>query len=750
MTNNYVKHVFFLLPLFWLCSCSIKKYIPQDETLYTGSSVSLKAPSDTEDIKDITGELEDVIYPNANAKVLGWRLPLLVHYKAQREKPGFLNKWLNKKIGEKPVYLSDVDVQKTEELLYNRMENHGFFQTQVESSINRGKHFSSIKYEVTTDSPYKLKTYQLDSGMVLREEIEKTLGQTILDTGTRFDLAAMKIERQRIDEHLKSKGYYNFNGGFLLFEADTNQYDSKHFDLYLRLKKDVPHKSLIPYKIKSIEVYPNYSLETDSCAKDTTTIAGIDYIQCHDFFRPDLLTMYVKMDKGDYYNPSKSRLTSIRFSSIGTYKFVNIRHEEQANMDSTDTLGYIDSKILLSPLNKRAIRAELQTVMKSNSFAGPSLKVTYSNRNLFRGGELLHISANVGYEKQLSSRAGQALSSTQLGGQADLIFPRLIPFRHEKGFKYDVPKTKVTLGAEFLNRTDLYTLRTLSGSFGYLWNASRQIFHEFDPININYVQLSNTTEEFEKTLTENPILSSSFDQRFIAGLTYSFTFSQLSTPGRRTGIFLNTNLDLAGNALSLIGSEQEAGNETVLGINYAQYAKGDVDARYHWAIGTNVMVARIFAGLGIPYGNSSTLPYSKQFFAGGPYSVRAFRIRSLGPGTYEPEPDDTGAFFDRTGDIRLEGNLEYRFPLVGVLFGAVFFDAGNVWLREGDESVLPGGEFGSDWLSELGLGTGFGLRVDIQNFVIRGDLAAPVREPGKNFDFQYDAPIFNFAIGYPF
>src|SRR5699024_2612085 len=160
------------------------------------------------------------------------------------------------------------------------------------------------------------------------------------------------------------------------------------------------------------------------------------------------------------------------------------------------------------------------------------------------------------------------------------------------------------------------------------------------------------------------------------------------------------------------------------------------------------LVGHIFAGYGLPYGNSKSLPFVKQYFAGGPYSIRAFRIRGLGPGTYKPESREN-SYFDQAGDIRLEANVEYRFPIISVLKGALFADAGNVWLQNENEA-LPGGKFSSDFIKELGIGTGFGLRVDVQGFVIRLDLSSALKRPAESWDFEYNKPMFNFGIGYPF
>ena len=224
--------------------------------------------------------------------------------------------------------------------------------------------------------------------------------------------------------------------------------------------------------------------------------------------------------------------------------------------------------------------------------------------------------------------------------------------------------------------------------------------------------------------------------------------------------YLNTTLDVAGNSISLLGQSGESGeSDTFLGLQYAQYAKADVDFRFHLNFGKNreqTIATRFFAGYGLPYGNSEVIPYVKQYFSGGPYSVRAFSIRSLGPGTYNGESDDdsSSSYFDQTGNIRLEANAEYRFPLFSFFKGAIFADAGNVWNSKENPTFDGEDKFTSNFINELGMGTGIGLRIDVQGFVIRFDLAAPFHDPsveeGKRWDFKVDEPVLNFAIGYSF
>ena len=759
----YIKHLHFSLlccAILCLQGCSVKKFIPEGELLYTKGSVEIDTTSQLADIKELQTELERVLRPDPNGKILGMRLGLLVHYKAQRENPGFLNKWLNKKIGEEPVYASDVDLTEVEEILLNRLENSGFFYSQVTSAMieKPEKKEAEAVYTVDLEDPYLLEEYILDGdSLQVYQEIAEHWEQTMISPGMRFDLSTLKAERDRIDRNLKSNGYYNFNPQFLIFEADTNQYENRKFDLFLLLKKDVPEKAIIPYKIQQVNIYPNYVIESDTIQRDTVRYENKNYIQDEVFFKPKRLDPYILIEEDSLYNPDDSRFTSRRLTTIGAYKYVNIQYEEIDSL-STDSLGILEANIYLSPLTKRALRAELQAVTKSNDFVGPGLSLTYSNRNLFHGGEILNLTGELGYEWQMGSKDQKSLSSLRLGADADLFFPRKlfpIPINTDNNwFKYSIPKTRIGVGMNYLDRKDLYRMYSFHGEFGYNWQANRFLNHELTPLSINYVDLGKTTPEFDQILLDNPYLQNSFQQQFIAGLMYSLTYNGMVDDEKTHQFFINTNLDLAGNTIDLFTGSSGEEPQKVLGLEFAQYAKLDFDVRYHFKVGSEQKIAtRLFAGYGMPYGNSDVMPFSKQYFSGGPYSVRAFKIRGLGPGSFNPEESQESAYFDQAGNVRLEANIEYRFPIIPFLNGAVFADAGNVW-NTGDVEYLEGGKFSSDFLTELGIGVGFGLRVDIQHFVIRFDLAAPVHIPwlpkGERWDPRFSEPVLNFGIGYPF
>lgn len=758
------KAILFCLSVFFiLAGCQVKKFIPEGEHLYKGATLEIDKLAEVEDFKLVEEELNELLRPEPNSKFLGVYFGLWAHYKAEKEKPGFLNRFFNKKFGEEPVYLSAVNPDRTEELILNRLENRGFFYGSASSEIEKTEKFAEVKYSATVSQPYILSEIEIErDSLPVEHEIQDLLADTELKVGSRFDLNTLNQERDRIENDLKQRGYYNFNSDFLIFEADTNISDSARlFKLYLRLKRNTPENGILPYQVDEIQVFPNYSLDESGERLDTVRVDGKDFIQGNFVFKPELLNEYILIENGEKYDPTKSRLSSNRLSSIGNYKFVNLRYEE---LDIKDSIGHLAASFYLSPMTKRSVRAELLAVSKSNNFAGPTLNLVYRNRNLFHGGETFNLTGNIGYELQIAGGDRSKLQSLQLGLKGDLIFPRVIFFVPIKaGFNYSVPKTKISLGTEYLSRGGLYKLNSFFTSYGYFWNANRFAYHEINPISINIVNLSQSSPEFDEILDSNPFLKKSFEQSFIAGINYTFNFNKLNDRFRRHGYFFGLGLDLAGNTINVLDKLSGKDDGKIFGLEYAQYGKIDLDFRYHYNFTKSQSIAtRLFAGIGVPFNNSSSLPYSKQYFSGGPNSIRAFRIRSIGPGSYIPEEFNDNSYFDQSGDIRLEGNIEYRFPIVSYLKGALFLDGGNIWLMNENEA-LPGGKFSSSWWKEIAMGTGFGLRVDIEFFVIRFDLATPLRKPflpegerwGNTFDissktWRKENLIFNFAIGYPF
>ena len=442
---------------------------------------------------------------------------------------------------------------------------------------------------------------------------------------------------------------------------------------------------------------------------------------------------------------------------------VSIRYE-RTDTNDRDSIGELAARVLLTPAKKQSVRLEFQTVTKSNSFAGPGLIGSYQNKNLFKGGERLDISGNISYETQIAGGSAQNLSSFEFKLLNSISFPRLIaPFKINPQRGYLIPNTKFSLNYTLQQRARYYNLNSVLFSYGYNYKSNRFTYWEVNPISINYTIVNKQTAQFREILDDNPFLARSFEDQFIVGGTGSFQYSELGEKGKKNRFYFNFGLDIAGNILGAAQDLADAPNQ-LLGLQYARYEKADVDFRHYLKLWRqSQLVSRVFAGAGFPYGESQSLPFVKQYFSGGPNSIRAFRVRSVGPGSYNP-PDTSGtlSFFDQSGDIKLEANVELRHPIYSLLKGAVFVDAGNIWLWN-ENPAIPGGKFSGSWNQEIGLGVGYGIRLDIQFLIIRLDASIPLRFPyeeGRSHwqqDYAFgqkswrkDNLIWNFAIGYPF
>jgi outer membrane protein insertion porin family len=748
--------------LFCFAACNTARYLPAGKKYLNSVEIKFLSDQKIHGKLQLKEELNSLIQPLPNKRLLGVRYGVIFHTKIERGDTNRINKWLNKKYGEKPVWISQLDSTKLEELLRNRLENRGFFNPSIHSLLKQSKHSGKLELTIQLPTPYLVDSliYFADS-LPVWNTIKSLESQTLIKQGERFDLDILKAERERIEAELKNEGYYYFNSDNILFKVDTNKHNSHRFNVYMSLKENIPAESKVPFKIGQVVVFPNYSVnDTSTKNQDTTFIEGFRFIEKGNFFKTDRLVKYILIAPTDYYSKRLENLTSSRIGSLGTYKYVSIRFKKTAVLDSSST-DQLDATIYLSPQNKRSLSAELQTVWKSNSFIGPGLLVTYSNINMFKGGEVLKLTGKAIYEVQLAGGRRTGLSSIETGLSADYMLPRLIGFsRKNRFFSHSIPQTFFRTSFTFLERVEYYRLKSFLFSYGVLTNSTRDISHELQFPAVNFVGISKTTSRFDSILYDNPFLRKSYEQQFIIGLIYKFQYNQLPIQRKRSRFLILLGLDMAGNLIHLVKNSQE---ETFLGEPYARYVRVDADIRQHINTGKNsLIVARLFGGVGIPLGNSSSLPYIKQYFSGGPNSLRAFRVRSIGPGIYQPEKIDNASYFDQSGDIKIETNLEYRFPMFSVLKGALFMDAGNTWLAKGNPA-LPGGKFSNKWLSEIAVGVGYGFRFDFDFLVVRLDIATPLRKPFfpennrwvTEFKPGYKSwrkenLIWNIAIGYPF
>ncbi|MDZ4203395.1 MAG: BamA/TamA family outer membrane protein, partial [Bacteroidales bacterium] len=469
--------------------------------------------------------------------------------------------------------------------------------------------------------------------------------------------------------------------------------------------------------------------------------------------------------KHEIYSRRNHTVTLNRLMSMGNFKFVQVKFSDS---DTTAT-GFLDVDILMTTMPARTFRAEMDIVSKSNNYTGPRINVSFLNRNTFRGAELLSINMAGSYEAQLSEKY-KNLYSFSLNPKVELVFPRFIPpIKAGRKSSIYVPKTRLYIAYNFLKRANYFDMQTIQFGFGYKWRENILKEHELNPISLSNTSIRNQSTAFKELLESNPFLKKSYEEQFIAGGNYSFTYNEQVLPFKKTQYFLLTTAEAAGNVLCLaniIGGENPSPQNpsSVIGSVYSQYAKLSIDARgYYNFRNSNKLAMRLFAGVAKAFGNSSILPYTKQFFSGGANSLRAFHINSVGPGIYNQDGSNLG-FLQLGGDIKLEMNTEYRFNIYRFLKGALFVDAGNVWLHKSSPAIMGGPFSFSGFMNEIAVGAGVGARIDVSFFLLRFDLAMPLRKPWLEENHRWvtneinfgssawrnENLVLNVAIGYPF
>jgi len=764
---NKLRYYFFICSLLVLEACSNTRYLPKGEKLYIGAEVKIVSDSITKsEKKALRADLKTLTRTKPNSSFLGLRLKLFAFNIAGiPKKPKGLRNWLKYNIGEPPVLASTVDLQLNKKILQNRLENKGFFIAAV-TADTVGKLRVKVKYIAIPGSQYRIKTvaFTVDSTQ-LGKAVSATFAKSLLTPNDPFNLDVIKGERTRIDQTLKEEGFYYFSPEYLLIKADST-IGNHQVNLYLTIKPETNYLAKNPFAIGEIYIYPNFSLtqaRADSTKNNAVFFDGFYVIDKENTFKPSVFSRSMFFKSGELYNRKAHNLSLSRLMSIGSFKLVTNRFDrvESAPIPTLDAFYY------LTPLPRKSIRFEVLGTTKSNNLTGSELSVNWRNRNAFRGAEQLTVKAYGGFEFQISgSKPGN--NTYRLGAETTLSVPQfLVPFFHFNTSNAFVPRTKFTLGYEILNKPLLYTLTSSRILAGYNWKENIYKEHDLNIISINQVQPANISTKYKDSITKMPGLARTIERQFIIGSTYSFTYTDQLEVTRRNNIYFNGNIDIAGNILGLVqhANKRTGDSATIFGIRYSQYAKIDGDFRYYLKTGpASKLASRIIVGVGIPTGNSSELPFIKQYFAGGINSIRAFLARSVGPGTYRLNESNNNNFNpDQSGDIKLEVNTEYRKKLYRFIHGAIFIDAGNVWLYNNNENK-PGAKFSKTFLKELAVGTGLGLRFDLSFLILRTDLAFPIRKPwlaGGNrwvfnqIDFgskqwRSENLILNIAIGYPF
>lgn len=748
-------------------SCNPTKYVADSEKLYKEGQVVIHHDSIAEERKEqFEAHLHESLLPKPNSKFLGlyFKLGLWNMGKGPDSTNNFFRKWL-KKVGEKPVLLSDVNREYNENLLRNKMENLGFFTAQVSSDTIIDGKFGTVRYDANPGQIYRINQvkFEIDSSTNLGKVVASIKDETLLKPGSNYNLDIILNERDRIDNHLKRNGFYYFSPDNILVEVDSTVDDYK-VDMFVTIKPETPKIAKEKQHIGKVYIFADYKETAENRRRIPRGIEQYDdkfyIIDPKNKYRKKVLANHFFMKPGMTYDRWDHNQTINHLVNLSSFKFV-----KNDFVASPDTSNHLDVYYYLTPMQKKSLRLEL--IGKTAAvYNGTEINANWTLRNAFKGFETLTLSVFGGYETQTGGNVNLNSSYIRYGTELTITWPRLLsPYKWTPARQY-IPKTFFKAGYEFLNRRTAYTLNSMTLNFGYNWKENEQKDHNFTVAEIIYVQPRGISDEYRAQMDTVPTLRHIVDPQFSIGPNYVYTFTNTMEDKKHT-FYAKAGLNTSGNILGLIqGADYNAGNiKNIFGTPYSQFIKAEADFRHYLKISpTSTLASRVMIGTSYSYGNSRSLPYLKQYYTGGPNGLRAFRARAVGPGSSLPENIGEDNFFaDQTGDFKLELNTEYRAKIAGMLHWAAFIDAGNVWLQNEDE-YKPGGKLSKAFLRELAVGGGFGLRLDLDFLIIRTDFAIPFRVPYRpaddrwvfkyidirNRDWRRDNLVFNLAIGYPF
>ena len=767
MKSKISQWVILLSVLYFITSCSNTKFLADDEKLYTYTWFSEKGMGKIKNKPLKAYELYSVGAVKTNRPVVGLpRLNLLIYNYAKPSGNWGPRHYIYRVFAKPPVLLNDVNPEFRAKVMKYRLAEMGHFDSDVKLNLKiYGKNDKKVhaKYKVLFKSAYTYRNINfINNHTKVDSIIAASTKESILKPGNDYWLKELKSERDRLSKVLKNRGYYYFNSNNLLFNADTT-IGRKQVDLTFVIKDDIIDKAYNKYNIRNINIMMDSNKKWLEKANftDSLFINNCFYKTIEKTFRPEIITKAISIKTDKPYTLYQHENTLRYLQGMEAFRSVEVFFTEVK-----DSSNQLDANIKLMPLKPIQTNLEVNFSTKSNDFLGPAAIASVGHMNLLKGAEKLIFQVDGGFEWQKRSKRKEyelGFNSYEIGTQLKLTLPRfLFPFEIKNQSTRYVPKTTSSIGFRSLKRVQYYNMNLTHLNFGYSWRTSAKREYKVEPVSINYVHLTKSSKEFEDFLDKYPQVATSFEEQLIIGSTFSYTYSVNPANKQFSQFYYRGSLDIAGNLInavySLTGSN--TGGRTLFNVPYSQYSKLTNDFRYYIYFHKKKQIAmRFLAGIGIPYGNSSVLPYVKQYFAGGSQDIRAFYARSLGPGSYAPSTASADQFFiDQSGDIKLVGNIEYRFPITYKTFGAFFVDAGNVWLIN-EDATRPGGKFEfNKFINDVAVGSGAGVRIDLNYFVLRLDVAVPIRKPyidGKekwifnNSSFWGDY-IISLAVGYPF
>ena len=750
-------------------SCKSTKHVPDGSYLLTNYAIQCDDKSINKE------ELEIYVKQHPNRKILQvLRFHLGIYNIANSGKE---RKWKTKigsVIGEEPVMYDEFLTQKTVKQLGIYVDRKGFYNAVVKDSIHYKKKKATVFYQIKANEPYRIRnvSYQFDDDLI-KPLIFLDSVNSLIKNGKILDVDMLQDERVRVTSVMKNKGYFSFTKEYVYFKIDSS-FKSNQVDIVIGFKKDVrtnENNELIErqhnlYIIKNIYVYTNFDPKEALQLKDgyyssaDTTFYNQIFFLNNSFVRvrPKIISESIYISPDDLYNQTDVDRTYKSLLSLGQYKLVNIKFSE----DADNTLNCI---IQLSPFTMQSYTAEIEGTNASGN-SGVAGNILYQHKSLLQGGEIFDLKFKGALEAQSATenevdgviQENLAFNTIELGAEGKIYIPKfLLPIRSIEFVKKYRPKTSLSGLYNYQKRPD-YTRDLVNMTFGYSWQSANFYKHFVNPLELNFVSITENSLDFLNAI-QDPFLKASYTDHMISATSYSLIYNNQSEKGKEDFFFIRLNAESAGSILTtahnILQSTKTDGSYTIFDSKFAQYVKSDIDFRFYKFINkSSNIVYRFFGGIAYPYGNSEVMPFEKKYFAGGANSIRGWQVRTLGPGSYA---DNNVPI--QLGDIKLEGNIEYRFKMFWLIEGAFFVDAGNIWAIN-TKDTREGAVFQiNDFYKQFAIGTGFGTRFDFSFFVFRLDFGMKIREPefvsGKrwlpaNHTYTKNDFTINLGIGYPF
>ncbi len=673
-------------------------------------------------------------------------------------------KWMFNTFAATPVFMSTVNPELRVRVAENTLKNYGFFRGTVDYEIlpQKNPRKAKVSYDVTPRGLFRLDSVAyLPFPAGADSLVRATRWRSKLWRGVPFSVVDLDAERTRLNALFRNNGYYFHKPSYIQFRADTIQ-RPQFVQLQVLPDPDMPewakHRFYLGRTRVSLLRYDNFEVA------DSMQYRDFKFLFASRNRKPPLrfgaMRKYINYRKGEMYCQDEHSRIGENLSSMGIFSQVNVQYVPRDTTETCDTLDVDITVVLDKPYDGEF---ETKVTSKSNGQIGPGMSFGMTKRNAFRGAEKLKFEVHGSYEWQTGSNVqgkSSVVNSYEYGTSLSLEYPRLLlPWLGRRLSRRAQASTAFSLEASWLNRSGYFGMVSLGARVGYTYQRRRTIKHEFVPFRLDYDELLHTTAAFDSIMNTHKALYVSMRDQFVPSMSYTFTYSSLPTARNpRSFIFeVKESGNVTSGLFAAFGKPFGQKDKKLFNVPFAQFLKFTAEFRDAFKLSARSYLAtRVLAGVIYSYGNSTTAPYNDLFSVGGANSIRAFSVRGVGPGAYHPGRSNY-SYIDQMGDIKFEANVEYRFPVISSLYGAVFLDAGNVWLMKSDPS-RPGGTFQWRRLGrDLALGTGFGLRYDLQFLVLRFDVGVGLHAPydtGKkgyyNMPKFFDSLGYHFAVGYPF